>query len=525
MDKIKTVILYSDGVSYNEYLSLKYNFNILNNWNLIVLNSSDIYNIYKFIPGQNLYSFKEKYSDLVFNYKNTERVYNGNFDFIFDNQFLKFQFNGILNEIDKSRMLEFSFSFLIDQIIPDLVIFGHDAFTVERVLVNACKLRGISTIGLLHSGLGFKYGLRGIVGDVSHILVWNYVDKKFLIDFEISCERLFVIGSLRFEDKYKNYSKALSKSLLAPLKKRRNVLILTAAINSGLSAPIADQKKHLNLILELIELIKRRHDLVFTIKPHPSYDHFELYRQLRNLGLRNLIFDENLNLDDAVKSADVCLMLNYFTTAAIDAIFQNIPIIFFNNAVFPLDNWIINDINGHIEKVDNIESLENLIDCLFSDRELRNKFLIRNSKLLVDILGDSKSNSSQNFSSFIEKVIDPIIISNRSKFSISPLKISDNCVLNLAYFYVYGMDLNISFLNLIGFKFFRLDSKLGSFHFFAFLKFYFIGSNSTQSKEAFKSLCYLVVLFFYNIDLVFKGKHFSNKLFIRFLILQIKKSI
>jgi hypothetical protein len=84
--------------------------------------------------------------------------------------------------------------------------------------------------------------------------------------------------------------------------------------------------------------------------------------------LNNFLFDENLTLSQAIKNSRLCILLNYFTTAAIDAMLNFKPILFLDNAIYDLPNWkTTNDQNNFIQKIDNIHSLEFFIDKILTD--------------------------------------------------------------------------------------------------------------------------------------------------------------
>jgi hypothetical protein len=517
MTENRTVLLMSEGVSHGEYKELKSYFSKTQNWNFIVLNNETIYRLYNSLPNDYIESkhLNENFCHL----KSKKELYDGEFDFIFDNEFLNFQFEAISHELNFGKKIEKSFSFLLDFLRPDLIIFGHEAFTVERLLVRSAKKRKIITIGLLHSGLGFKYGYRGIVGEVDYVLVWNSIDKEFISEFDIPEDNIFNIGSIRFNKKYKRYQINLkNKFELNSNNKSNKILILTASINSGLSAPIASPTLHIKLIRELLLFIEQRQDLIFIFKPHPSYDHYELYRQLRKFNLSNLIFDENLTLDEAIKNSSLCLMINYFTTAAIEVMFENIPVVFLNNAVYPMKYWVTNDTYNNILQISNINELEFVIEKLNYDNKFRKNLLKNNSYLLKNILNNDSKSSISIFSLFISNNILPHL-KDKIKDDEFSLVYSPSC------FFIYGISKKITIIRIFKFKLFRINNNIKNYKYSDLLNKYVLGSNSNETKESFFSFFYLFILCIINLDLLFKENVFKKKYVLTFIFRQITRNI
>lgn len=507
MSDKKILLIITDGISNYEYKCLTQSTIILKNWELVSIRYSDLYDLSFFLDIKSSIGdvFTRSFSEFNLNRK----VYNGSYNYIFNNEHLNFQFKAVQSEINSSQYLAEVFYKFLEILSPKAIIFGHDAFTRERFLVNKAKQLQIITFGLLHSGLGFKCAFRGIVGDVDYVLVWNSIDKRFINEYGVSENRIVVIGSLSYEILRSKYSKK-SISFIPQVRHRNKILVITAAINSGFSGPIAYQTDHLKIVRDLVSYICKRQDLDFVIKTHPSFDHYELYRQLRDYNLSNYFFDEKIDLENAIKGSKACILLNYFTTATLDILINNIPVVFLQNAVYPLDDWCTNDINSAIPKVDNILDLELIIDKLIQDKLFKNQTL-KNSQLLINSI-------------LCEQNSSPVLILNKFLNSLSfdesyikPQNIFLHTPINLFVLGATKFQLNCVF----EYKFFRINTLINNFRYATLIKFYITGSNSGKNLETFKSLIYLFFIILFNLDLLFRVKNFKNREVLKFFYRQI----
>ncbi len=508
MSNQKTLLIITDGISNSEYKCLTKSNKYFKNWKIVSIRYSDLLYFYNF------FSINTTLSDEISNtfslFYNNKKNYSGDYEYIFRNNYLDFQFNEIQCEITSSLNLADVFKNFLDLLQPSVIIIGHDAFTRERLLVNIAKKQGVITLGLLHSGLGFKCAFRGIVGDVDYVLVWNKIDKKFIMDYGVLENHIVIIGSLAYEFLEPKYHNNKIFNLSARKRKRKKILIITAAINSGFSGLIASQTEHIKIFNDLILYIQRRKDLEFVIKTHPSFDHYELYRQLKNFNLTNYIFDESLDLKSAIKNSDTCILLNYFTTATLDVLINNVPVIFLENAVYQLNDWCTNDIYSVIPKVKNVNELESIIDKVNNDLNFRKHVLEKSKLLLKSIIHEVENVPSKNLFLFLDSLQQTKNESN-TKNTIYPLN-----------YFVYGVS-NLELPQCFNYKLFRVNRNSEDTQYSTLLKLYILGSNSGNSLASFKSLIYLFILLIYNFDLLFKFKNFNNREVLKFFYRQINR--
>ena len=225
----------------------------------------------------------------------------------------------------------------------------------------------------------------------------------------------------------------------------------------------------------------------------------------------------------------ICILLNYFTTAAIDAMLNFKPILFLDNAIYKLPNWNTNDQHNHIHKVENINSLEFYIDKLLSDENFVNIKLNSANKLLNIILGDTKNKALNNLEIFIKnkfhndsknKLIDLQYYNTLySSFKKCDLLDKKRDLIPM-YIFIYA-SLSIYSNLLFPNRLFRLNRCLNKYKYSFLLKNYIYGSNAGNSIENIKSLSYLFLLLIYNIDLLFKKSYFKNREVQKYLYRQI----
>jgi len=408
----KIAVVVYDMMTTSEHEALKDTLGKLAEWQVISISHSDLEQ--HSFENQTDSDAKRQLQCSWEAFIKTSKSFNGIYPEIFANQYLDFQFTRIWDEMKTAIDYGNMFSTFLDILKPSIVFFGHEAFTLDRVLVLLAKKSNIPTVGFVHGGMGYRLGYRGIAGDVDIILSWNDSDNDILKSYGFDESRIYKIGCIRFESELKKYiqkssdfEKGLKKKILQRYGISSNnpiILIITTAINAGFSAPIANARKHREALKELLTLIKSRTDLQFIIKAHPGNDYYELYRRMHNLNLPNLTFLENATLDEAIEVSDVCMMVNYFTTAALEAMLHQLPVIYLKNAIYPLKDWEDNIPGFILNRVYSIQELENHIDRLITDHVFREQTLTEADNIIHEILDVSEKSTSERLFGFIKNI-------------------------------------------------------------------------------------------------------------------------
>lgn len=334
---------------------------------------------------------------------------------VFFNHHLHFQFQCVKNELERAAIYGDIFSLLLELIKPSLIIFAHEAFTVEKILVRVAKNRMIPTASMFHGGFRPNFAYQGLCGDVDLIWVWNDYDAKWMINFGANPDRIIKIGSVRYEDQFIKYIDTMNQNFVYKRKKAKKsiglardkplITLLTAEINTGFAVPCAYPRQHRDALRGLLKMAQCRPDLQFIIKAHPGYDYIELYKHMLNFKLPNLIFNPNYRLEDVLEASDICLMVNYCTTAALEAMLHHVPVIFLDNAIYPLDSFQDSLSATKIIRIKNISDIDSSINDLLTNPELNNAALMEANKILYMFLGGKEKKPTIKLSGAIESVL------------------------------------------------------------------------------------------------------------------------
>lgn len=297
--------------------------------------------------------------------------HDGEFPEIFANRHLLFQFRSVRDEMRTAALLADAFAGFLDALAPSCVVFGHEAFARERALVATARLRGIPSLALMHGIVRPRFTYQGIVGDADAILVSNQTDADGLAAHGVAAGRIRAVGCVRFALEAPptdlpadpEAARQAAKRRLGLAPDRPVVVWTTAAINASFASPVASPQQHRASILGLAELMARRPDLQFVIKAHPSYDYYGIYQSLLGLGLPNLSFPEHVTLNEVMAASDACLLINYCTTAVVDALLLRIPVIYLEQALYPLDSRKDNLAVAGLQRVADVAALEQTLDA------------------------------------------------------------------------------------------------------------------------------------------------------------------
>lgn len=405
----KLVLVYETGMTIREHADLMAALNRVPGLKAISISQRELELGAQSGVERDLQLFWKKFVESV-------PIYQGNYPEIFANKNLQFQFERIKKEMESASAYGDVFNVFLELLKPSLVIFGHEAFTIERVLVRLARNRKITTVGLVHGGFGFKFLFRGLIGEADLVLLWNEIDIEWLTSFGVDKSRLEKIGCLRYESNYIKYTKSLeidSPKLKSTLKKRLGlnedkplIALVTAEINTGLTAPIAEPRRHREALRGFLALVDSRPDLQFIIKAHPSYDYFELYRRLLDPNRPNLAFLEQATLSEILEASDICLMINYCTTAALEAMLLRVPLVYLNNAVYPSDDWRDTLATTSLHRVATIDELGMCIVSLLTNSANKWSALNEADQQLRVFLGLNETAVCDRILGILKRVLD-----------------------------------------------------------------------------------------------------------------------
>jgi len=147
------------------------------------------------------------------------------------------------------------------------------------------------------------------------------------------------------------------------------------------------------------DLITKRKDLFFVIKPHPRNDTKELRDIFEFLQVDNYIV-LNTNLHEMFKYADV--HISTFSRTAVEAVASNIPVISVNpDNKIHLQDFLNNALN---EKVTNLQEMDYKIDDIVKNR---NNYLALGKKYIEEKLYRLDGNAGQRATEIIKRKMEP----------------------------------------------------------------------------------------------------------------------
>lgn len=357
-----------------------------------------------------------KINDFWVEFWRESKNYSSHYPEIYSNKYLRFQFDGIKDEMIIAARNGAVFETFLEVIKPSVIIFGHEAFTRERVLVGLAQERDILTVGMFHGGAGHLRGSRGIAGRVDMLAVWNNLDASLVESYGRKSESIIKLGSLAGDISVGQYKsrKEHDESCQNKVNAKKNnlsgnrnltITLLTSEINTDFAAPVASPPKHRSFFLDFLELAKRKPDWQFYIKPHPSFDYYDLYNRLQSSDCPNIIFVEGSDLKQLLRASDVCVIINYCSTAAVEAMLLEVPTVYIDSGVFPLSCCApcLSDVG--LPRVKSTRELEDYINMLFDDSRLYEKHVALAKNQVVDFLGVDDMLAKDRFKLMINNLL------------------------------------------------------------------------------------------------------------------------
>jgi hypothetical protein len=321
--------------------------------------------------------------------------YIGPYAAILGNPELRYQFRRLWREMKVAVRLVDSFQLLIDQLRPDIVISAYDCFTRERLLVRTARACGIRTAAFIHGCFSPPALMKLRLSEADTIFHWGQSDGDGLRDTGAAESRLVPVGSIRYHDDWVRYrqggrrdlaQQAAARTELQLPPDQKTVLLLTAPVCYGLIGVNAHPAVHYQDWKALIDLARRRPDLTFVHRTHPSYDHFSFYLALAADAPSNYHLSWHVPIEPFLAAADVAVLVNYVTSAVLDAVFARLPIVFLCSAI--PESWLHQLSVQAMQSTRSVQELERLIDRLCSDEDFRNGAQERADILLNETLGD-----------------------------------------------------------------------------------------------------------------------------------------
>lgn len=208
---------------------------------------------------------------------------------------------------------------------PECVMVAHDVHGTERCFTQAMRREGVPTLGIHHASpdLVFLKWHAKIEGAVA---VWGDYDAEEITRWRAPGSSVYKVGTLR-----RDLAQVLAQMHGQPAKRGRyagpsKVVILTG----GHLRPEYPEGSHNAMHRcweELAGIFAQFKDICFVVKPHPRRDANEFYRQLAAKWPANVMLETRQNAREVLENARVAILMQNYSTVAIDAAASGIPVI------------------------------------------------------------------------------------------------------------------------------------------------------------------------------------------------------
>ena len=293
--------------------------------------------------------------------------------------------------------------FVAEVLQPKVVLTGYDIFGHTRCLSEALWQTGITPLSVIHGGIGgigfarlFHHGATG------HVACWSQQDAKVLNHCRASVFQVWPVGSLR-TDIHRAVT-GMSTERPGPLEapaRPPNILFLTSPVASFVPV-LQSPGRHVAAWQGVLEYCARRRDLRFLLKKHPRYDYAELYSTDPGAADGGGFLTLVDSLPEALQQADLVVLVNVITTAALDAICAGLPLVYLNASDRgPAAPWAQ---ESGVDIVASVPELEARIDQLLSDRAQARALVARLQANLKSTIAATGPEAVERLWRFMEQV-------------------------------------------------------------------------------------------------------------------------
>ncbi len=433
------IVIWSDYMPDSELQYLKNNFKN----KTIVINS----NIFKFnLCNDDLKFIINKYEIFLDDTIEKSKFF---YDFIYNNKYLKNFFIFYLIKFLHARELCKNVVSFIKDININYFFLANDSFLKEKMIINNLKELNIKIISLFHDGFGINKDYLGVASNISDLtLVWSDHTFNTLMKFNHRNDKIIKIGSIRYQIYFDNYQNIFDNSIINVDSKIENILIVTAAIFNKINSPTASTGIHINNLILLENYINKNKNINFYFKPHPSFDDYDLYKLIEENDNVKCI---NGDINNILNNIDLVLMIDYFTTASVECILKNKPILFLESAIYKNELWLnpVQDFKNF--RTSDINNFFLKIDSFILNPSLLNSLLISNEKFIKLALGHNYLKNN-----VFHDIVNNLII---RKNKLTDYKLFKNkhielhfAIKNINYFKVFFMLLFYSNFKILKFK-------------------------------------------------------------------------
>jgi hypothetical protein len=215
---------------------------------------------------------------------------------------------------------------LLDAYRPALIVLNNDAGGRQRAIVQAARQRGIPSAQMIHSGFNDLHFRRG---STDQVWVWGEVHRRQLTSLGIPDHRILITGNPNY-DYLVDVRREISRIRLEVREElglaADDLVLVMATAKVPHMLTFVDMEQHALDLKAVCQELAEHPGVRLVIKPHPRYDDLAIYRLLAQRYAWISIVDQ-IMLDRLLPACDAALMVNAASTAAIEALLLNRPVI------------------------------------------------------------------------------------------------------------------------------------------------------------------------------------------------------
>ncbi len=206
----------------------------------------------------------------------------------------------------------------LDVVQPSLVVTTNPYGVKQRMVLQACKRRGVGTLQVPHHTDQLEAVLQVSLPEADHLAVMGFENRRELLARGIPSECVHVTGAPAFDT-----TVSLRNTPAEGTGGRQAVVLLAA---QGLPGEV-------RLVRTLIAVIEHCTGVRLVIRPHPNHASFLYTSVVRLTRANNTQISTEGDIQDALRSCDLLVTVN--SQSAYHAVILDKPVILANLEAFP----------------------------------------------------------------------------------------------------------------------------------------------------------------------------------------------
>lgn len=214
----------------------------------------------------------------------------------------------------------------MDTYHPALVIVNNDAGGRQQAIIHAARRQGIPSAQMIHSGFNDLHFRRC---STDQIWVWGDAHRRQLTELGTPRQRILITGNPNYD--YLVEIKKAAPRIRAEVRMQlgldeSELVLLMATARPPHLLTFVDMEQHVIDLSLLFQALDGHSGIRLVVKPHPRYDDMAIYRLLTERYPWVTIVNQ-IMLDRLLPASDAVIMANSASTAAIEALLLDRPVI------------------------------------------------------------------------------------------------------------------------------------------------------------------------------------------------------